>query len=136
MSREGLKPIPRLVDAVRDFPEPANVQETRRFLGLCSYHRKFIPHFAEVANPLHHLTSQDKEFSWTPEYQSACQQLKKSLIIAPVLAYPNFHSDFVLDTDSSVQGLGAVLSQWQEDEKLHPVAYASRSLNDPEKNTL
>ena len=56
VSRDGLKPNPRLVIAVKEFPEPTTAQETGRFLGLCSYYRKFIPHFATIANPLHHLT--------------------------------------------------------------------------------
>ena len=56
------------------------------------------------------------------------------MVTLPVLAYPCFGKDFTLETDASVQGLGAVLSQVQEDEKLHPVAYASRALNPSEKN--
>ena len=133
VSQEGLKPNPRLVDAVRDFPKPTTVQETRRFLGLCSYYRKFIPCFAEVAHPLHQLTRKDTDFVWSPECQQAFEQLKCKLVSAPVLAYPNFQLDFVLETDASVQGLGAVLCQFQTDRKLHPVAYPSRALNDSGK---
>ena len=90
VSQEGLKPNPRLVDAVRDFPKPTTVQETRRFLGLCSYHWKFIPCFAEVTNPLHHLTRKDTDFVWSPECQQVFEQLKCKLVSAPVLAYPIF----------------------------------------------
>ena len=53
VSRDRLKPSPRLVIALKEFPEPTTAQETRRFLGLCSYYRKFIPHFATIANPSH-----------------------------------------------------------------------------------
>ena len=59
--------------------------------------------------------------------------LRKALIEAPVLAYPNFTKSFRLETDACVKGLGAVLSQLQGDGKVHPVAYASRALSDPEK---
>ena len=52
---------------------------------------------------------------------------------APVLAYPDFDKEFTLETDASIQGLGAILSQVQEDMKLHPVAYASRALAAQEK---
>ena len=59
--------------------------------------------------------------------------LRKALIEVPVLAYPNFTKSFRLETDACVKGLGAVLSQLQGDGKVHPVAYASRALSDPEK---
>lgn len=133
VSRDGLKPNPRLVGAVEEFPEPTTVQEMRRFLGLCSYYRKFIPRFAAIANPLHNLTRRDTVFLWSPECQRAYEELKSRLTSAPVLAYPNFKLDFVLETDASVQGLGAVLSQLQTDGKLHPVSYASRALNEAER---
>ena len=68
----------------------------------------------------------------------ACQQafnlLKQKLVEAPILAYPSFDREFVLETDASAQGLGAVLSQYQEDQRLHPVAYASRALSPCERN--
>ena len=133
MSRDGLKLNPRLVEAVERFPEPTNAQETRRFLGLCSYYRKFVPQFAKIANPLHHLTRQDIVFQWTPECHRAYEELRGRLISAPILAYPSFEIDFILETDASVHGLGAILSQVQPDGKPHPVSYASRALNDAER---
>ena len=132
VSRDGLKPNPRLVEAVEGYPEPTSVQETRRFLGLCSYYRKFVPQFARIANPLHHLTRQDVVFQWTPECHTAYEELKRRLVSAPILAHPNFEMDFILETDASVHGLGAILSQVQLDGKPHPVSYASRAVNDSE----
>ena len=130
VSQDGLKTNPRLVDAVRSFPTPSSVQTTKRFLGLCSYYRRFIKNFAAVAQPLHHLTRTDVQFRWCVR---AFDELKHRLTSAPVLAYPNFTSDFVLETDASVLGLGAVLSQMQTDKKLHPISFASRALNPAEK---
>jgi hypothetical protein len=103
--------------------QPKTVQETRRFLGLfCSYYC--------IAHPLHRLTRKDIDFMWSLECQQTYEQLKRKLISAPVLAYPNFQLDFVLETDASVRGLGAVLGQIQT---VHPVAYASRALSDSEE---
>ena len=102
VSRDGLKPNPRHVDSVCGFPVPTTVQETRRFLGLCSYYRRFIPRFAKVACPLHRLTCKKTAFVWTQECQDAFKELKRRLTTAPVLAYPNFESGFVLETDASV----------------------------------
>lgn len=130
---EGLKANPKLVDAVNQFLSPKDVHGVRRFLGMASYYRRFIRHFAKLAEPLHHLTGKDVPFQWTPACQEAFDALKAKLTVAPVLAYPAFDQDFVLETDASIHGLGAVLSQCF-DGKSHPVAYASRALSRAEKN--
>ena len=131
---QGVKTNPKLVEAVRDFQAPRDVKGLRRFLGMSSYYRKFIPNFAKVAEPLHRLTRKDVVFKWSPQCQEAFTTLKRKLTEAPVLAYPAFGQEFVLETDASISGLGAVLSQKQADGKIHPIAYASRSLNTAEKN--
>ena len=134
LTPDGLKPNPALVSAVREFPVPTCLKELRRFLGLASYYRRFIPKFASIAQSLHHLTCKDVPFIWTEAATSAFQELKERLTTSPVLAYPSFDQDLVLETDASISGLGAVLAQVQSDGKLHPIAYASRSLSPPEKN--
>ena len=70
---------------------------------------------------------------WSPECQQAYQELKIRLTSTPVLAYPNFKLDFVLETDASIEGVGAVLGQFKLDSELHPVLYASRALNESER---
>ena len=87
-----------------------------------------------MAHPLHYLTRKDVPFHWDTECQATFDDLKSRLVSAPVLAYPEFSKDFVLETDASYVGLGAVLSQLQDDGKLHPLSYASRALTAPEKN--
>ena len=130
----GLKPNPKLVAAVGEFPAPHDLKTVRQFLGLSSYYRRFIRGYAAVARPLHQLTRKDTEFVWTEQCQAAFKELKQKLTTAPVLAYPMVDHDFTLETDASIRGLGAVLSQKQADGLLHPVAYASRSLSGPEAN--
>ena len=73
-------------------------------------------------------------FQWTANCEVAFETLKTRLVTAPLLCYPDFDKDFVLETDASKQGLGAILSQYQVDHKLHPVAYASRSISSTEAN--
>ena len=131
---DGLKPNDDQLLAVKGYPPPQNVKELRRFLGLASYYRRFIKQFAKIAHPLHALTCKGAEFAWTEECQIAFDNLKGKLVTAPVLAFPNFDKSFVLETDASIKGLGAVLSQQQEDGQLHPVAFASRALSQQEKN--
>ena len=130
----GLKPNPQLTDGVWRFPPPENLQDVQRFLGMTSYYCRFIPSFAKVAHPLHRLTAKGVPFVWTAECEAALLSLKSCFVTPPVLVYPCFGKDFTLETDTSVQGLGAVLFQVQEDDKLHTVAYASRVLNQSEKS--
>lgn len=112
---QGLKTNARLTAAVAEFPRPQNVSEVRRFLGLSSYYRRFVSNFARVASPLHALTRKGAEFEWTNECEVSFQALKEKLTSAPVLAYPSFERPFVLETDASIAGIGAVLSQPQDD---------------------
>lgn len=130
----GLRPNPRITEAVQDFPTPKDVQAVRRFLGMSSYYRRFVSGFTKIAQPLHHLTAKDVPFQWSPDCEAAFTTLKGKLVSPPILVYPCFDKAFTLETDASVQGLGAVLSQKQANGRLHPVAYASRALNPAEKN--
>ena len=115
VSRDGLKANPRLIAAVKEFQTPLSAHDVHRYLGLASYYRRFIADFSKIARPLHQLTCKGAEFVWSPECEQAFLELKERLTTSPVLAYPNFSRDFVLETDASMQGIGAVLSQRQED---------------------
>ena len=134
VTAQGLQPTDRHLTAVSSFPQPSNLKELRQFLGLASYYRRFIKGFASIGQPLHQLTKKDVPFHWTDQCQIAFEGLKKCLTEAPVLAYPDFSRDFVVETDASIRGLGAVLAQIQDSGETHPVAYASRALSAAEKN--
>ena len=136
ISARGVRPDPSKTEKVRYFPVPHDVTSVRQFIGLASYYRRFVPDFARIAAPLHALTRKNVEFKWSEACAIAFQRLKEALITAPILAYSKFGPgvEFVLETDASGVGLGAVLSQLQDDGQLHPVAYASRSLDTSEKN--
>ena len=112
---------------------PQTVRQVRSFLGLTSYYRKFILHYADKAKPLHRLTEKHQKFIWTDECQKSFDLLKEALVSAPILAYPIEDGQFVLDTDASLVGLGAVLSQIQNGtEKV--IAYYSRSFSRVERS--
>ena len=113
LTPNGLKPNPERVTAVTNFPIPQSVREVRQFLGLASYYRRFVQGFAKIAQPLHALTQKGATFDWSTDCQNALETLKSRLVQAPVLAYPDFSKSFVLETDASIKGLGAVLSQTQ-----------------------
>ena len=133
ISAEGVSTDPAKIEAVQQWPVPLKVTDVRSFLGLASYYRRFVENFAEIAAPLHRLTAKTTEkFKWSPDCDLAFRVLKEKLVSAPVLAFPCFDQEFVVDCDASDYGLGAVISQRQDgDEKV--IAYASRVLEDRER---
>lgn len=132
ISSRGVEADPAKVEAVRQWPVPKNQTEVKSFVGLASYYRRFVKGFAEIARPLHQLTEKGRRFKWTEDCQAAFEQLKLSLMSAPILAYPDPHKTFILDTDASDAGIGAVLSQ-EEGGQEHVIAYASRALTKQER---
>ena len=133
VSEEGIETDPAKVKRVQEWPVPENATEVKSFLGLASYYGRFVPNFALVARPLHKLTEVNVDFTWTSECQMSFDTLKTLLATAPVLSYPDFTTEFILDTDASNHGIGAVLSQLKNGKE-HPVAYASRTLTKAERN--
>ena len=101
-------------------------------LGLASYYRRFVKGFANIAAPLYALINK-KEWQWSGPCSEAFFELKKSLITSPVLTtLPRFHLDFILDTDASGEGLGAILLQIINGRE-HVIAYASQVLSRTER---
>ena len=133
VSNAGVCVDPDKVRVVQHFPRPQNLKQLRSFLGLASYYRRFIPRFSQVAAPLYALMKNDAPYQWTSSCQDTFEQLKQKLIQAPVLAFPDFSKHFILETDVSGVGLGAVLFQEQEDGRLKPLCYASRTLQTHER---
>ena len=134
VSADGLLPDPNKTSKVKDWPTPGTVQEVQQFLGLANYYRRFIHNFAVIAKPLHHLTEKHTKFQWNHDCQNAFTALKTCLTSAPILALPDWSRPFVLDTDASDAGIGAVLSQIHQDGREYVIAYASRTLNRAERN--
>ena len=133
---------------IHEWKTPSSEKELRSFLGLAGYYRRFVKGFAQIAAPLHAiLTKQDRRsrkkrtpydtrnFSekWDSNCEKAFQNLKKCLTEAPVLGYPDFTTSFIVETDASFDGIGAVLSQDQSGGRV-VIAYASRSLRSTERN--
>ena len=134
VSVQGIAADPKKVQAIKSFPVPANLKTLRSFLGLASYYRRFIPHFAAEANPLHALTCMDVPFIWDPACQEAFEHLKQLMTEAPLLPFPYFHQSFLLETDAFGLGPGAMLSQKPEDWTIRPLAFASRTLQTHKRN--
>ena len=150
LSKKGVSPNPEKITKIRNWPIPTSSKEVHSFIGLASYYRRFIPNFAKWAGPLYALIipaatmckvragilkkSNIPEFKWTEDCQIGFDNLKQALTSAPILAYPDYSKPFILETDASLKGLGAVLSQRRKDNTVRVIAYASRSLRPGEKS--
>lgn len=127
---EGLKPCPSKIETINRASIPNTVKRIKSFLGLTGYYRKFINNYSLIASPMiKYLKKGVKINTDDPAYIEAFQKLKRIITSPPILSYPDFNRKFVVTTDASNVALGAVLSQ---DSK--PICYASRTLNDHEKN--
>ena len=132
VSEAGIETDPEKVAAVQKWPRPSTVTDVRSFLGFCSYYRRFIPEFASISKPLVRLTEKSVPFLWSDREEDAWLELKKRLTTAPILGYPHPDRTFVLDTDASDFGIGAVLSQVVDGREV-VIAYGSRVLSKAER---
>ena len=133
IDEHGVKPDPKNIEAVENFPRPKTPKNIKQFLGLIGYYRRFIPEFSRKSKPLTNLLKKTTKFIWDKEEEEAFQILKKALISKPILQYPDFSQPFKVTTDASGYAIGGVLSQEFTGDDL-PIAYASRLLNTAEQN--
>lgn len=133
ISEDGVKPDPKKIRSVQDFPRPRNTKNIKQFLGLAGYYRRFIPNFSKTARPLTELLKKDTPFTWADTQEQAFSHLRDALISEPVLQYPDLTKPFVVTTDASDYAVGGILSQGTIG-KDRPIAYTSRLLNAAERN--
>lgn len=146
VSAEGVHTDPEKISRVKDWVRPTNRKEVLQFLGFVGYYRRYMSGYSALAAPLYRLTSGDPKrkkrgrnksltpdppFLWTEDCETAFQTLKGRLTTAPVLGYPDYSLPFVLQTDASGEGLGAVLVQVQGGKE-RVIAFASRGLSPAE----
>lgn len=120
--------------AIEKFPVPKDKHEIRRFIGLCSFFRRFVRDFAKIARPLTSLLKGDADFFWTAEHQDAFDILKACLTSEPVLAIFDPKRKTEVHTDASGDGIAGMLLQVDETGKQHLVYCVSRSLSSSELN--
>ena len=143
VSGKGISTNPKKIEAVSKWPTPRTVYDVRSFLGFVGYYRRFIKNFSKITKSIREvitgLENQSKRaakrtyIEWSDAADTAFEQLKAMCVSTPILAYPNYQLPFTLHTDSSTDGLGAVLYQ-KQDGKMRVIAYASRSVSKAEAN--
>ncbi|KAH0670700.1 hypothetical protein KY290_026097 [Solanum tuberosum] len=123
LSEKGLQVDPEKITAIVSWPLPSSVKDVRAFLGLTGYYRRFVKGYAQLASPLTDLLKKDS-FVWSDKASVAFAKLKEAFGSVPVLFLPDFSKDFVVETDASGTGIGAVLCQ-----DSHPIAFFSQKLS-------
>ena len=131
MGKQGVSPSKEKIFAIENAKPPKNVSEARSFLGLVQYSSRFIPDLATLARPIQYLVKKSIRFVWGQEHEHAFYQLKKAITHPDVLAYFKNDCKTRIVTDASPMGLGAVLTQLQDDF-WRVISYASRSLTNVE----
>jgi hypothetical protein len=129
ISGEGVAVGPEKVKVVVEWTRPTSVFKIQSFLGLAGYYRRFIEGFSKLLGPLTALIKKNARFVWTDECEQCFQELKRRLVIAPVLALPTESGNFVVYSDVSKKGLSCMLMQ-----NGNVIAYASHQLKPYEQN--
>ncbi|GJZ62089.1 putative mitochondrial protein [Tanacetum coccineum] len=122
ISSMGVATDPSKIKAMQDWHVPTNIKQLIGFLGLTGYYRRFVKGYAVISQPLTALLKKNA-FQWNLQTQTAFDKLMQAMVNSPVLALPNFEEEFIIETDASGVGIGAVLQQHG-----HPVAYLSKTL--------
>ena len=116
---------PTKLRAMEQWEPPKSVKAVRSFIGFCNFHRKFIPNFSTLTQPLHNLTEKGVIFLWGKEQDNAFVKLKEMFLSAPVIKMPDIAKPFFIMTDTSLMASGGVLMQKDSNGDLHPCAYHS-----------
>ena len=133
ISIQGMSPSKEKIQAILNLPIPNNPRSVKRVLGLGSYYRKYIKDFAARTHAMRELTKKTVKFNWTAECQKEFDDMKIALTSEPIMAYPDWSKEFIVTTDASKKGLGAILSQKYDDAE-RVIEYASRGLQGGEPN--
>lgn len=136
ISLNSIGPGEKKINCLKDFPRPTDIKSLRSFIGLASYFRRFVKHFAIVLKPLSDLLLKDAKFVWARDQETAFELIKTLLTTGPALAIYNPKARTELHTDGSSAGLGGVLLQEQSDSKLHAIScYSRKTTKDESKYT-
>ncbi|CCO35846.1 Retrotransposable element Tf2 155 kDa protein type 2 [Rhizoctonia solani AG-1 IB] len=134
VSNQGFSLDKLKIQAVQEWLVPTTVKQVQSFLGFANFLRQFVANFSHMARPLHNLVKKEAAWNWSEKEQSAFEGLKKAITQAPVLAHADPDKAYFLDTDASGAALGSVLSQQQDNRRLHPIGFLSESFKGAEVN--
>ncbi len=134
VSKEGVRPMLKNVEAVCNAPEPKNASELKSYLGMLVYYQSYMKSLSTITEPLHRLLKKDVKWVWEDKERASFVKTKQMLVDAPVLVHFNPSLPIVVHADASPYGVGAVLSHVLPSEEEKPVSFASRTLSVAERN--
>jgi hypothetical protein len=134
ISTEGIKMDPENIRAMQDCEPPRNLKDAYIFLGFANFYYRFVRNYSHIVPPLTFLTRKGVPFAWSTEQQTAFNTLKATFTSVPVLAHFNLDWDVIVETDASDYVSAGVLSQYDDDNVLHPLAYFSNKHSSMECN--
>jgi transposase InsO family protein len=128
LTRRGLQPQPKKVEAILRLTPPKTKRQLRHFLGMVNFYRDMWRMRSHLLAPLSALVSPQAKLEWRKEHQDAFEQIKTLISKETLLTFPNFNEPFHIYTDASKYQLGAVIMQNNK-----PIAFYSRKLNAAQK---
>jgi hypothetical protein len=134
ISPRGISMEEKKIQAVKEWPTPQNVKQVQSFLGFANFLQRFVPNYSTLARPLHNRTHKEAKWEWGDSEQKSFEAIKEAICQRPVLAHPDPSKQYYLETDVSGAAMGAILSQRQEDGRLHPIVYMSQSFSRAKHN--
>jgi hypothetical protein len=111
ISKSGIQPIPKKVEAIKNMVRPTTRRELRRFIGMVNYYRDMWVRRSSLLAPLTSMASKNVKFKWTDEHQKAFDDIKIIICREVMLTFPDFYKPFHIYTDVSDTQLGAVITQ-------------------------
>ncbi|KAH7478801.1 Transposon Tf2-9 polyprotein [Fusarium oxysporum f. sp. matthiolae] len=126
VGQEGIRMDPAKVETVKDWKTPTCLTDVQAFIGFGNFYRRFIRDFSKLTAPLNRLTKKDVPFVWDDTCEKAFIKLKEAFTTAPILRPFDWTKDVILETDASDYVSAGVLSQYDDEGRLHPVAFFSK----------
>jgi hypothetical protein len=134
ISTEGIKIDPEKICAIQDWEPPSDLKDIRTFLGFANFYHHFICNYSRIVQPHTFLTHKGVPFAWSMEQQTAFDTLKATFTSVPILAYFNLDWDIIVEMDASNYVSAGVLSQYDNDNVLYPMAYVLKKHSPTESN--
>jgi hypothetical protein len=134
ISTSGTKMDPAKVATIQEWPEPWNVKDVQSFLRFANFYRRFIKHYSTIVAPITLLTQKNMPFAWTDEYSKSFEALKQAFTTAPILHHFDHDREVIVETDASDSVSAGILSQYDDEGVLHPVAFFSKKHSPAECN--
>ena len=111
ITRDGVMPIPKKVDAIQALAVPKTCKQLRQFIGMINFYRDMWQKRSELLAPLTALTSKNFKYNWKDKHQRCFDAIKRVIVREVLLGYPDFNAPFEIHTDASKFQLGSVVSQ-------------------------